>query len=262
MGDKDDKHEDDKEHIFMGVIVALMSLCANAFNMVLAGCLGHSMKLSALDTTGYMSPPATILLIFPTFLFSHVTPKWKNHTDMLTDWQIVTEAFSLKPILIVFFLIMGPMAFGYNVLQYKLVHQLSPSHVTFAGNFNKFASIVLALIFGIDPFPTGFWVVTVFITGLLGDISAFTAYSLIKEKRKRAAPQETLIDATSMKSESGMEKTSSDGMELSTKGREVQANSSFDAKKDHSHASVSAALRDSPMGEFMDSSFVEQPKEN
>jgi len=67
----------------------------------------------------------------------------------------------------------------YNVLQYGIVQTLSPAHTTFAGNFNKAATIVLSLLVGLESLPEGKWG-PVMLFAVFGNIVAFTAFNVVK----------------------------------------------------------------------------------
>merc|ERR1712216_686104 len=77
-------------------------------------------------------------------------------------------------------------AFAYNVLQYTIVQSLTAAHTTFAGNFNKAATVALALILGMEQLPPGGWGVLM-LSAILCNILAFTAYSVISERSRSSS---------------------------------------------------------------------------
>lgn len=167
----------------LGAVICMISVVSGSINMVLAGVLGMSSELNALDVTFYMSLPAVVLLIVPIFLIRHPVGGWPGQESM-TDWEICLKVFALSPTTIALAGLSGIFAFGYNILQFGIVQSFSATHIAFAGNFNKAATIALALLVGLERLPTGTWG---FITmaASLGSICTFTVYSLAK-----VAPQE------------------------------------------------------------------------
>eukprot|EP00929_Paragymnodinium_shiwhaense_P096460 TRINITY_DN5804_c0_g1_i1.p1 TRINITY_DN5804_c0_g1~~TRINITY_DN5804_c0_g1_i1.p1 ORF type:complete len:494 (-),score=99.86 TRINITY_DN5804_c0_g1_i1:439-1920(-) len=195
MGAKQDAHaaahaaKDTHSDLIFGVIVCIVSLFSGAVNLALAGVMGSSLELNALDTTVYMSIPAAALLVGPLFLYHHDVKKpWELYlgSKTATDWEIFEAVWSLSPTTVAFAFISGALALGYNVLQYGIVQSLSATHTAFAGNFNKAATIFLALISGLESLPEGVWGVVMMIC-VIGNISAFTAYNYLKIKNKEVA---------------------------------------------------------------------------
>lgn len=170
-----------------GCIVCLVSLLSGSMNLALAGMLGTTVHLNALDTTVYMSVPATIFLIGPVFLYSHPIKDqaWIDYMgdDTVTDWSVFEAVCKLSPTTIVLAVFSGALALAYNVLQYGIVQSLSAAHTAFAGNFNKAATIVLSILVGLETVPEGTWGI-VMMLAVFGNISSFTAYNVVKVKAK------------------------------------------------------------------------------
>eukprot|EP00437_Effrenium_voratum_P009297 CAMPEP_0181430536 /NCGR_PEP_ID=MMETSP1110-20121109/17773_1 /TAXON_ID=174948 /ORGANISM="Symbiodinium sp., Strain CCMP421" /LENGTH=439 /DNA_ID=CAMNT_0023553853 /DNA_START=63 /DNA_END=1382 /DNA_ORIENTATION=+ len=164
----------------LGVIITVASIFAGASNMVLAGV----MKLNPLDTTCYMALPAGLTLMLPSLVVYHPMSQWPSYPSM-TDWQVLQEVLSKNPWVLTPVVFSGVMSFFFNILQYTLVHKLSPTHATFAGNFNKAATIALSMILGLETLPSGIYG-PVFLAAVAGNIASFTAFSAVSAKGKAA----------------------------------------------------------------------------
>mmetsp|Transcript_38031 Transcript_38031/g.100605 ORF Transcript_38031/g.100605 Transcript_38031/m.100605 type:complete len:433 (-) Transcript_38031:69-1367(-) len=159
----------------IGVICCVASIFSGALNMVLAGVLGNQLKLNPVDTTCYMALPAGLVLLLPALLVSHPMGKWPGFPDM-TDWQVLTEVMARNPNALIPVLFSGVLSFIYNIMVYTMVHKLSAGFASFAGNFNKAATVALSLILGLESLPTGNYAY-LFIFAVLGNIGVFTLYS-------------------------------------------------------------------------------------
>merc|ERR1711953_1486987 len=80
------------------------------------------------------------------------------------------------------FVLSGVFSFMYNIIQFTIVHTLSPSATAFGGNFNKAALVFLTLLL---PFlqvhklpgaPYIYWIWA----AVLGNVAAFSAYSYLQ----------------------------------------------------------------------------------
>merc|ERR1712037_246070 len=94
------------------------------------------------------------------------------------------------------FALSGIFSFAYNVIQFSIVHTLSPSATAFGGNFNKAALVFLTLL---PPFPYNL----VIWLAVLGNVAAFSFYSylqiLAKQKQKEESEQkEAMLDKREM----------------------------------------------------------------
>merc|ERR1712087_619134 len=76
----------------------------------------------------------------------------------------------------------GVFSFIYNIIQFTIVHTLSPSATAFGGNFNKAALIFLSYIF-MDPLPKAPWGIIV-MCAIIGNIVSFSYYSYLQLKAK------------------------------------------------------------------------------
>lgn len=172
----------ESESLGFGVLVCVASIFSGGINLALAGVLGTSIELNPLDTTVYMSIPAFMLLLIPTFAYRHPV-NWPGHGSM-TDWEIIAKVAELNPKVVPLILMSGVFTLFYNVFLYGIVQNLSASYTAFAGNFNKAAIVALGLLVGLEKLSPDIWgVVTVL--GFLGNIGAFTAYNCIKLQTKR-----------------------------------------------------------------------------
>lgn len=168
-------------NMLYGVVVCVLSLFAGAVNLAIAGVLGTSLKLNSLDSTVYMSVPAFLILLVPSFIYKHPI-SWPGYGDV-TDWEVLCKVMAEKPSAVILAGISGVLAFFYNVFQYGIVHSLSASYTAFAGNFNKAATIALGIIVGLEHLPPFPWS-GVMLLAIGGNIIAFTMYSIISMKAK------------------------------------------------------------------------------
>mmetsp|Transcript_68330 Transcript_68330/g.127538 ORF Transcript_68330/g.127538 Transcript_68330/m.127538 type:complete len:428 (+) Transcript_68330:83-1366(+) len=166
--------------LILGVMCAVTSIFSGAFNMVLAGVLGTQMKLNPLDTVCYMALPAAVFLLLPAMLVSHPMGKWPGFPSM-TDWEVLLEVIKRNPMALTPVFFSGVLSLVYNTLQYTLVHKLSATHATFAGNFNKAATVALSLLLGLEILPPGHYG-RLYLLAVVGNIAAFTAYSMSSKK--------------------------------------------------------------------------------
>jgi len=179
--------DDEKSGFIFGVIVCIISLFSGSMNLALAGVLGTSVHLNALDTTVYMSIPAVVILLPIVILWAHpiADKDWGRYmgSDTLTDAQIFKEVSTHSQMTIFLATFSGALALGYNVLQYGVVQSLSATHTAFAGNFNKFGLIFLSFIIGLETLPAGGWGFLM-LAGIVSNICFFTAYNFVKLRNK------------------------------------------------------------------------------
>merc|ERR1712007_152840 len=82
-----------------------------------------------------------------------------------------------------FAILSGVFSFIYNIIQFTIVHTLSPSATAFGGNFNKAALIFLSYIF-MDPLPKAPWGIVIMLA-IIRNIVAFSYYSYLRFKAKQ-----------------------------------------------------------------------------
>jgi hypothetical protein len=171
-----DMEAGETKYLILGVIVCCVSCIAGSLNLVLAGMLGSTLKLSEFDTIIYTALPAALLLLIPMSM-PHTVP-WDGGVTM-TDWEILAEVCRENPSTLLLAALSGVFALILNLAKYSVVQSLSATHAAFAGNFNKAFTIVLAMMLGFEPAPSNVWGV-VMVLACMGNIGAFTAYNLAK----------------------------------------------------------------------------------
>merc|ERR1712008_572525 len=166
----------------------VLSLLCGSVNLALAGVLGE-MKLSVYDTVAYMSVPAFLFLIPFCLMKKPVPGEWPQVLQMETasDFDILMMTRNIAPSTFELFVLSGVFSFAYNIIQFSIVHTLSPSATAFGGNFNKAALVFLTLLL---PFlqvhklpgaPYIYWIWA----AVLGNVAAFSAYSYLQILAKR-----------------------------------------------------------------------------
>jgi len=176
----------------LGVITCLMSLLCGSLNLALAGVLGET-KLHVMDTVAYMSVPATAFLLPLCFIQKPVPGMWPMvfHRDQMSDMQILMGVWELSPGTLAWLCLSGVFSFAYNLIQFTIVHTLSPSATAFGGNFNKAALIFMTLLF---PFlqikkNPGHPYIDVIWGAVICNILAFSAYSYLQILAKKEAAE-------------------------------------------------------------------------
>merc|ERR1712007_371855 len=93
-------------------------------------------------------PAAIFLLPIVCFLQKPVPGAWPKlfGVDHMSDAEILLRTWELNKMTIFWLLLSGVFAFIYNVIQFSIVHTLSPAATAFGGNFNKAAMIFLTLL--------------------------------------------------------------------------------------------------------------------
>jgi len=149
----------------------------------------------------YMAIPATLFLLpIAVFVQKPVPGEWGkvfNQTEM-TDYQILAGTWQVNKVTIMWLLLSGVFSFIYNIIQFSIVHNLSPSATAFGGNFNKAALVFLTLILPflrVHDLPDAPWFYVIWLS-VICNIAAFSAYSYIQiqakeaEKKKQQEKQE------------------------------------------------------------------------
>jgi len=204
--------------IMLGIVVCIVSLFAGSANLALAGLLGTSVKLDSAATVVYNSIPAACILFPLLFLVAHPIG-WSGQDGPRTDFWVASQVWTHSKSTFAFAASSSLASLIYNILQYGIVQYLSATHVAFAGNFNKAATIPLAILVGIDSLPQGKWG-PIMIIGAIINIGAFAAYNMVtggagghgggasssKEKEK-----EPMKDAASSDDDDDDDESSSEG---------------------------------------------------
>merc|ERR1719362_1735145 len=138
----------DAGNMVLGVVMCIASLLCGSLNLALAGVLGET-KLNVYDTVAYMALPATVFLLpIAYFVEKPVPGMWPHvfHRDSMSDWEILVGVWDLNKQTIAWLFLSGVFSFIYNIIQFSIVHTLSPSATAFGGNFNKAALIFMTLL--------------------------------------------------------------------------------------------------------------------
>merc|ERR1712127_350899 len=182
---------------FIGVLGCLGSLLCGSLNLALAGVLGET-KLNVLDTCAYMAIPATLFLLPIIFFVPKPVPgEWAHVGESsMTDWQIVQETYYYSTSTIVWLFVSGIFSFMYNIVQFTIVHTLSPSATAFGGNFNKAALTFMTLslpFLQTKPNPSMPFILYEWLA-LVANISAFSYYAYLQflDKQQEQARSEKL----------------------------------------------------------------------
>jgi len=173
---------------YFGVAMVVASIFCGAFDMVFKSVLGTSVKLSPMDTTYHMAlPVATFTALIGSAFAKPVSATWAaRFGPTMTDIQVFKELWQLNPGVLGWVVASGVLAFCYNVFQTFLVVKLSPATTSFAGNFNKAATVLISLVFlegRLPPGPRG----KVLALAIVGNIAAFALYNALKGRRKAAS---------------------------------------------------------------------------
>merc|ERR1719223_1042957 len=196
-------HEGSNE--VLGCIMCILSLLCGSVNLALAGVLGE-MKLSVYDTVAYMSIPAFLFLMPFCFIQKPVPGDWPKvlQKETASDFDILMWTSANAPSTFELFVLSGIFSFFYNIIQFTIVHTLSPSATAFGGNFNKAALVFLTLLLpflqvhALPKFPYN----VVIWMAVLGNVAAFSFYSylqiLAKQKAARDKEKESMLQKREM----------------------------------------------------------------
>merc|ERR1719277_2155545 len=179
----------ESRNLVWGVTVCVVSCFAGSTNLVLAGLMGTALKLNEFDTVIYTALPASALLL-AAMSIPHVVP-WGEDGSTLTDWEILEEVWDSNQGVVYLAALSGVFALGFNLLKYGIVQRLSATHTAFAGNFNKAFTIVLAMVLGLEQYPTDGWG-WLMVASYMGNIGAFTGYNIAKLRLIRPSREEDM----------------------------------------------------------------------
>jgi len=207
-------HSKEAGNQILGVVMCIASLLCGSLNLALAGVLGET-KLNVYDTVAYMAIPATLFLLpIACFVQKPVPGMWPKvfHKDTMSDWEILVGVWGLNKSTMAWLFLSGVFSFIYNIIQFSIVHTLSPSATAFGGNFNKAALIFMTLLL---PFlqihkNPGSPYIQVIWGAVIVNIMAFSYYSYLQIQAKKEAQEHAkLVDAESSEEDD----SSSDGNE-------------------------------------------------
>jgi len=203
-------HSSEAGNQVLGVFMCVMSLLCGSLNLALAGVLGET-KLNVYDTVAYMALPATVFLLpIAVFVQKPVPGLWPMvfHKDTMSDLEILVGVWHLNKGTMAWLFLSGVFSFIYNIIQFSIVHTLSPSATAFGGNFNKAVLIFMTLLL---PFlqihkNPGSPYIEVIWGSVICNIAAFSWYSYLQILAK----MENQEKAAKLLSEETNEGTSSD----------------------------------------------------
>jgi len=184
----------DAGNMVLGVVMCIASLLCGSLNLALAGVLGET-KLNVYDTVAYMALPATVFLApIALFLPKQVPGEWykvfgKHH---LTDFEVLKGTWEHNKTTMMWLLLSGVFSFIYNIIQFTIVHTLSPSATAFGGNFNKAALVFLTLLLPflrVNDNPPSPWIELIWLA-VICNIAAFSYYSYLQILAKRQKEEE------------------------------------------------------------------------
>eukprot|EP00929_Paragymnodinium_shiwhaense_P007683 TRINITY_DN111591_c0_g1_i1.p1 TRINITY_DN111591_c0_g1~~TRINITY_DN111591_c0_g1_i1.p1 ORF type:complete len:477 (-),score=88.73 TRINITY_DN111591_c0_g1_i1:162-1541(-) len=168
-----------------GIFCSVASVFCGACDMVIKSLLGTSLKLKPMDTIAYMAvPTAFFTFLIGSLWSSPVSTSWAaNVAPNMTNLEVFRKIWELNPSVFLYVGLSGLLCFFYNNLQTFMAVNLSPATTAFAGNFNKAATILIALLFLDGRLPSGIRGVVV-VGGILVNIASFTAYNILKKRKK------------------------------------------------------------------------------
>eukprot|EP00439_Symbiodinium_sp_Y106_P083344 s66_g23.t1 len=176
----------------IGVAICLLSDVAAAVNVLVVSYFGTSVAagkgldppLNSFDTVFYMALPCACFMLAVAVVAAHPVD-WVGYTD-LTDIQVLRQVMSWNAMALVWVIISGFIAAGYNCMSYSIVQRLSATTAGFAGNFNKAALILISICLGLERLPPGIWAF-VMVVAVLGNILSFTGFSLLERRQTAEA---------------------------------------------------------------------------
>merc|ERR1719195_1958871 len=207
------KGSGDQAKQILGCIVCVLSLLCGSVNLALAGVLGE-MKLSVYDTVAYMSVPAFLFLIPFCLVKKPVPGEWPQvlGMDTASDFDILMMTRNIAPSTFELFVLSGFFSFAYNIIQFSIVHTLSPSATAFGGNFNKAALVFLTLLLPflqVHSLPPAPWNIIIW-AAVIGNVASFSYYSYLQILAKQAKAADEAQKAKEDKSQSMLQKDAED----------------------------------------------------
>jgi len=202
-------------NMILGCLMCVASLLCGSLNLALAGVLGET-KLNVFDTVAYMAIPATVFLLpIACFLKKPVPGEWVTvfNKKEMTDFEILAGVWSLSPTTMAWLVLSGVFSFVYNIIQFSIVHTLSPSATAFGGNFNKAALVFLTLLLPflrVHELPGAPYIYVIW-AAVITNIAAFSTYSWIQIKQKEAEANKTALDMKLQETEEDPESDSESG---------------------------------------------------
>merc|ERR1712066_804105 len=138
---------------------------------------------------GYMAIPATLFLLpVACFYQKQVPGHWAElfGQETMSDWEILVGVWALNKSTMAWLFLSGVFSFIYNIIQFSIVHTLSPSATAFGGNFNKAALIFLTLLLPflrVHELPGPPYIQVIW-GAVIVNIAAFSYYSYLQIQAK------------------------------------------------------------------------------
>mmetsp|Transcript_29521 Transcript_29521/g.84814 ORF Transcript_29521/g.84814 Transcript_29521/m.84814 type:complete len:228 (-) Transcript_29521:247-930(-) len=184
----------ESSNMILGVVMCIASLLCGSLNLALAGVLGET-KLNVYDTVAYMAIPATLFLLpIACFLQKPVPGEWHKvfGKPTMSDFEILMGTWQLNKTTMTWLVLSGVFSFMYNIIQFSIVHTLSPSATAFGGNFNKAALVFLTLLLPflrVHELPGSPYIQVIW-GAVICNIAAFSYYSYLQIKAKQEQEQQ------------------------------------------------------------------------
>merc|ERR1712062_960454 len=105
-----------------------------------------------------------------------------------SDFDILMMTAKIAPSTFELFVLSGIFSFAYNIIQFTIVHTLSPSATAFGGNFNKAALVLMTLLLPflqVHKLPGLPWIVIIWVA-VIGNVASFSVYSYLQILAKKA----------------------------------------------------------------------------
>eukprot|EP00928_Gymnodinium_smaydae_P063174 TRINITY_DN46840_c0_g1_i1.p1 TRINITY_DN46840_c0_g1~~TRINITY_DN46840_c0_g1_i1.p1 ORF type:complete len:491 (-),score=91.57 TRINITY_DN46840_c0_g1_i1:39-1511(-) len=184
----------DSPMLVAGVVVCCFSVLASASNMLVVHFVGTGLKLNPIDSVFYMAIPSALLLLGPSFLLQHRVPWGGEDTGLfMTDIEVLMEVWRLRPLVIGLGCYSGLFSLVYNIFMYNIVQSLSAMAIEVASNFNKAATIGIAVSTGMEHLPPGSMLRMVSSVG--GNILCVMLFGITEQRAQAAAAAAANKDA-------------------------------------------------------------------
>jgi len=214
QGSKGD--ENSGASMLLGVFMCMASLLCGSLNLALAGVLGET-KLNVFDTVAYMAIPATLFLLpIALYVQKPVPGAWPQvfGRSTMSDFEILQGVWALNKRTMMWLVLSGVFSFVYNIIQFSIVHTLSPSATAFGGNFNKAALIFLTLLLPflrVHELPGPPYIQVIW-AAVIVNIAAFSYYSYLQIQAKLEAQEKSakLMDEDDETTENSSDEDSSE----------------------------------------------------
>merc|ERR1739838_371233 len=102
--------------------------------------------------------------------------------DSASDFTILMKTLTIAPKTFELFVLSGVFSFAYNIIQFTIVHTMSPSATAFGGNFNKAALVFLTLLLPflqVHKLPPMPWIAIIWLA-VIGNVASFSYYSYLQ----------------------------------------------------------------------------------